>query len=96
MKYLGATVDVSSPEKGIFKIGMKIYTPEGKPMVSAPGVSYCATANVEIKKAGKPHQCDLDIYGSDADNFWKAGEYKVEIYDFEKGAILKTTTINIL
>lgn len=95
-KFIRASVGLTSSEKGIFKLGMKLINPNGKAMVATKGVEYCATANVEIKKANKPVECELSPYGSDAADFWKAGEYKVEIYDFEKGALLFTTTFNIL
>lgn len=95
-QYLKASLDVSSSEKGIFKIGMKIINPDGKPMIATKGVDYCSTKNLEIKKANKVQECELDSFGSDATDFWKAGEYKVEIYDFEKGAQLYATTFNIL
>ncbi len=96
IKYIKASLDVSSEEKGIFKLGMKIVNPDGKAMVATKGVDYCSTANIEIKKANKTQQCELGQYGSDAEDFWKAGEYNVEIYDFEKGAKLYSTTFNIL
>lgn len=96
IKYIKASLDVSSEEKGIFKIGMKIISPDGKAMVATKGVDYCSTTNIEIKKANKKQECDLDPFGSDDEGFWKAGEYKVEIYDFEKGAQLYTTTFNVL
>lgn len=96
VKYIKASLDVSSEEKGIFKLGMKIINPDGKPMVATKGVEYCSTTNIEIKKTNKTQECELDPYGSDEEGFWKAGEYKVEIYDFEKGAQLYSTTFNIL
>lgn len=96
IKYIKASLDVSSSEKGIFKIGMKIISPDDKVMVATKGVDYCSTTNIEIKKINKTQECDLDSYGSDAEDFWKAGEYKVEIYDFEKGVQLYSTTFNIL
>lgn len=95
-QFIKVSLDVSSSEKGIFKIGMKIFNPDGKAMVATKGVDYCSTTNIEIKKTNKVQECDLDQYGSDAPDFWKAGEYKVEIYDFEKGALLYSTTFNIL
>lgn len=95
-KYIKATIDVASSEKGIFKIGMKITSPDGKAMIATKGVDYCSTANVEIKKTNKKVECNLDPYGSDTPDFWKAGEYKVELYDFEKGVLLHSTTFNIL
>lgn len=95
-QYIKASIDVSSSEKGVFKIGMKITSPDGKAMIATKGVEYCSTANIEIKKINKPIECELAPYGSDTPDFWKAGEYKVELYDFEKGALLYSTTFNIL
>ena len=73
-KYIKASIDVSSSEKGIFKIGMKIINPDGKVMVATKGLEYCSTTNEEIKKVNK----------------------KVELHDFEKGALLHSTTFNVL
>lgn len=95
-QYIKASLDVSSEEKGLFKIGMRIISPDGKAMVATKGVDYCSTKNIEIRKINKTQECELDSYGSDAKDFWKAGEYKVEIYDFEKGVLLYSTTFNIL
>lgn len=97
IKYIKARLEVSSSEKGIFKIGMKIITPEGKPMVMTNnGMDYCGTVNIEISKVNKEQSCEIGPYGTEDASFWKAGEYKVEFYDFEKGALLGSTTFNIL
>lgn len=96
MRYIKTSLFVLSSEKGIFKLGMKIYNPDGKAMVATRGVDYSSTTNIEIKKVNKEQECILDSYGSDAEDFWKAGEYKVEIYDFEKGIKLYSTTFNVL
>ena len=95
-QYIKASLDITSTEKGIFKIGMKIFNPDGKAMVATKGAEYCSTTNIEIKKVNKKQVCDLDSYGSEKADFWKAGEYKVEIYDFEKGVLLYSTTFNVL
>lgn len=95
-RFIKASVNVSSSEKGIFKLGMRIVNPDGKAMVANKGVDYCSATNIEIKKTSKEQEYNLDSYGSDKPGFWKAGEYKVEIFDFEKGVQLFTTTFNIL
>lgn len=95
-KFIKASLFVTSPEKGIFKIGMKIINPNGKAMLAVKGFDYCSTVNVEINKPNKPQECILAPYGSDEAGFWNAGEYKVEIYDFENGSQLYSTTFNIL
>ena len=96
MRYIKTSLFVSSSEKGIYKLGMKLYNPDGKAMVATKGVEYSSTTNIEIKKVNKEQECILDSYGSDSEDFWKAGEYKVEIYDFEKGIKLYSTTFNVL
>ena len=73
-----------------------IINPDGKVMVATKGLEYCSTTNVEIKKVNKKVECELAPYGSDDADFWKAGEYKVELHDFEKGALLHSTTFNVL
>ena len=95
-QYIKASLDVSSSEKGIFKLGMKLTSPDGKAMVATKGVEYCSTSNIEIKKTNKEQVCELVPYGSEEKDFWKAGEYKVEIFDFEKGIQIYSTTFNIL
>ena len=89
-------VNVASKEKGLFKLGIKIYNPDNKPMVASKGNEYAATQNIEIKKTGKPIPIELPSYGSDREDFWKAGEYRVEIYDFETGVQLASETFNLL
>lgn len=94
--FIKTSVDVSSTEKGIFKLGMKITNPDGKAMIATKGVEYSSTSNIEIKKVNKAQKCELPPFGSESSDFWQAGEYKVEIYDFEKGKLLYSTTFNIL
>lgn len=89
-------VNVASKEKGLFKLGIKIYNPDNKPMVLSKGNEYAATQNIEIKKTGKPIPIELPSYGSDREDFWKAGEYRVEIYDFETGVLIASETFNLL
>lgn len=96
VKYIRTKLEIESTEKGIFKVGMKIFNPDKKAMIATKGVEYCTTSNIEIKKSNKKQEFILDSFGSNTDNFWKAGEYRVEIYDFEKGSKLYTTTFNIL
>lgn len=95
-RYIKARVKVSSTEKGLFKLGMKITNPDGKPMVATKGMDYSSTGNIELKKPKKDTEATLAPFGTDKPDFWKAGEYKVAIYDFEKGVQLFTTTFNIL
>lgn len=95
-RYIKAKVKVSATEKGIFKLGMKITSPDGKAMIATKGMDYSSTGNIEIKKAKKEIEAVLAPFGTDKPDFWKAGEYKVAIYDFEKGVQLYTTTFNIL
>lgn len=91
-----AEVAVEAAEKGVYKLGMKIYNPEGKIMLPKAGLEYTSTKNFTLPKAKRPYGVELDPYGSDASDIWKAGEYKVEIYDCEKGVLLLTDAFNIL
>lgn len=91
-----AEVALQATEKGVYKIGMKIYSPDGKIMLSKKGLEYTTTKNFTLPKANRLYGVELDPFGSDADDMWKAGEYKVEIYDCEKGALLMTDAFNIL
>lgn len=95
-KYIRTLVGVSSTEKGIFKIGMKIISPDGKPMVATKGSEYAATKNLEITKLNKPVQIELPPIGAENDKFWKAGEYKVDLYDYETGSLLYSISFNLL
>lgn len=91
-----AELELSASEKGVYKVGMKIYNPDGKIMLPKAGLEYTLTKNFNLPKANRPYGVTLDPYGSDAPDTWKAGEYKVEIYDYEKGALLKKESFNIL
>ena len=95
-KFIKTRLDVTCPDKGIFKLGLRIMDPSGKPMLPTRSVEYSVTVNLEISKANKAHMIEFDGFGSEKGGFWKAGEYKVEVYDFEKGALLYTTSFNIL
>lgn len=95
-RFIRASVFVSSSEKGIFKLAIKITAPNGKEMVARKGFDYASTANVTISKTNKPQQCDFGSYGEDNPDFWEPGEYKVEFYDYETGTMLHTASFNLL
>ena len=96
LRYVKPSIDVSTTEKGIFSIGVRIYDTNGKLMRPNSGTPYTVTTSVELGKKNKTEEADLDQYGSDEENFWKAGEYSVEIYDAQKGVKLYTTSFNVL
>lgn len=95
-RYIKSMVSITSREKGVFRIGMKIINPDGKPMVAHKGTEYATTKNIEITKTNKPVQVELPPFGSENDKFWKAGEYKVEFYDYESNVLLDTISFNLL
>lgn len=97
-KFIKEKVVVKADEPGIYKIGVRIYSPEGKIMLPQKSAEYTTATNftIEKKEKGKEIEVELDKYGEDKDNAWKAGEYKIEIYDFEKGALLYESTFNVL
>ncbi len=96
MRFIKTSVEVTSGEKGLYKLGVKIYNPDKRLMVATKGMEYATTSNIEIKKTDKPAFYEMEKYGDETPDFWKAGEYKVEVYDFEKGALIYNATFNIL
>lgn len=96
VRYIKASIDIEASEKGLYKVGMKLYNPDGRMMNAAKGVEYASTANVEITKKDKPMECEFRPYGSDEADFWKAGEYKVRIFDYETGSMIHETSFTIL
>ena len=101
IRFIKASLDVVSTEKGLFKLGMKVYyVPSDKPsgilVRNNNSSDYSATQNLEVKKTKKAIECVIGPVGSDADGFWEAGEYRVEIYDYETGSVIHSTTFNVL
>lgn len=96
LRFVKTSIDVSSVTKGYFNIGVRIFDTKGKLMRQNNASPYTFTTNIEITKKDKKEEIDLDQYGSDEDDFWKAGEYKVEVYDAKNGVKLYNTTFNVL
>lgn len=80
-------------ENAEFDLIIKVTKPNGKPIYQT-GKKYSAAMTVAIKKSKKLQDVEFDEFGSTEQGFWKAGEYKVEI--FESGDLIYTTTFNIL
>jgi len=95
-RYIRARIEMSSPVKGLFMVGMKIISPDGRVIKAVNGTNYTSTTNIEVKKKKKAVKYELEPFGSSDGAIWKAGEYKVEFYDVMQNNCFYSTTFNIL
>lgn len=95
-KFIKEKITIRTSEAGIFKVGVKIYSPDGKVMLPQKNADFTTTTNLSLSKKNKDVEVELDKFGEDKANAWKAGEYKIQFYDTEKDALLYETTFNVL
>lgn len=76
-----------------FTLQLRVIRPDGRPLY-LPGEKFTAEMPVSIEKSKKPQEIEFDMFGTDVDGFWKAGEYKLEV--LESGDVIYTTSFNIL
>lgn len=93
-RYLQERVELSAKNDGLYKLGMKLYTPEGKLLVPNKDARFTSITSINVPKANKINTYELLKFGSDNGNIWKAGEYKIEFY--EDDTVIYSSTINIL
>lgn len=73
---------------------IRIIRPDGE-MISQPGKTYSMEIPVEVKKSKKTIEWEVpDLFGSTKADFWKPGEYKVEVLDGL--TVIYTTDFNLL
>lgn len=73
---------------------IKVTAPDGEP-IYLPGKKYTAQIEVPYEKSKKADLIELpDVFGSEKEGFWKAGEYKFEILDAYD--VIYQTTFNLL
>ncbi len=73
---------------------IRVTAPDGKPFLKA-GKTYSLEMPVEIKKSKKKREWEsAELFGSPKEDFWKPGEYKVEVLDGV--TVIYTTEINML
>lgn len=92
--YLQERVEVTAKNDGVYKLGVKLYTPDGKLLVPYKDARFTTITTIDIQKANKPATFELLKFGSDKGDIWKAGEYKIEFY--EDDTKIYTDAINIL
>lgn len=94
-KYIQARIEMQpwKDKDSQFKIQLKVTRPDGNPIL-LPNKKVTAEEEITILKSRKNQMIELDQFGSSKEGFWKAGEYKVEV--FENGDIIYTTSFNIL
>ena len=72
---------------------VRIVRPNGLAIVEK-GSLFTLESTTKLEKTKKPFSIEFQPFGSDKDGFWKAGEYKVEIY--EGGQPLYSGTLTLL
>lgn len=93
-QFLQPRITVVAEKKGLYKIGVRIYTPAGKLLLPAEGARYTNITPIEVKKADKPETFNLLKFGSRDSEIWEPGEYKIEFYEDDN--CIYTDAINIL
>lgn len=76
-----------------FEIKVRFINPKGE-IMTYKGSKYVIEEDIELKKSKKDQVFELQEYGSQENGFWKAGEYKVEVY--EGGHMIYDTRFNML
>lgn len=93
-RYLQERVELSAKNDGVYKLGVKLYTPDGKLLVPNMEARFTTITTIDVPKANKSHTYELLKFGSDNGSIWKAGEYKIEFY--EDDTKIYSESINIL
>lgn len=92
--FLQEKLTLTAEKTGVYKIGVKLYAPNGKLLVPEAGAKYTTTTLVHVAKANKEAAYELNKFGADDSKVWKAGEYKIEFYNEDE--LIYSDAINIL
>lgn len=93
-RYLQERVELSAKDNGAYKLGIKLYTPDGKLLVPNEDARFTTITTINVQKANKTNTYELLKFGSDDGKVWKAGEYRIDFY--EDDTKIYSNTINIL
>lgn len=93
-RYLQEKVTLKASKEGVYKLGVKLYTPDGKLLLPAKGARFTTITTIDVQKANKPAEYELLMFGSNNGKIWKAGEYKIEFYEDDMN--IYSDAINIL
>lgn len=83
LKFIKTRLTIKPSKKGVFKIAMKIVTPDGKTLVPNRDATYTTVSTIEAKKTS-PEEYTLDIFGTDKGGLWVPGNYKVYFYEDDR------------
>lgn len=81
MEFVQPKIKYTADNKGSFKIGVKIYTPDKKLLLPSKDARYTIVSTVKANKIDKELEQDLDIFGSTEKDAWEPGEYIIEYYE---------------
>lgn len=93
-QFLQPRVELKANKKGVYKVGVRIYNPDGKLLVPSADSRFTTISTVNVKKDNKPEDYDLLKFGSRESDVWKAGEYVIKFY--EDDTIIYEDKIHIL
>ncbi len=93
MKFLVEKVTVTAKTSGEYLIGLKIYNPKNKLILSAKGQEYTVSQEVKINKTDKEQTFTMPVFGTDDSSFWIPGDYRIEVYG--NGEQIGRKTFNI-
>ncbi len=80
-KFLGENITITADVPGETVIGLKIYNPQGKFIAPSKESLYTVELPVEIKKNKKEYDFDMPLFGTNNEDFWTPGIYRIEIYE---------------
>lgn len=80
-RFIREKITVRANEAGKYYIGVKLYNPEGKLIVPNKHSEFTTVTPIEIKKANKEVDVELNAFGTPDTSFWTPGVYRLEIYD---------------
>ncbi len=91
--YIRPKVSLKAKQKGVYKVEMKIITPEGKVMVPTKEAIYTTVSTVDVKSKDFK-EYELEKFGYNKTDNWLPGEY--HIIFMEDGNTIYEDSFNIL
>ncbi len=92
--FLQPKVTLKADQSGMYKVGMKLYTPNHKLLLPSKDARFTTISTIKVAKGNKEAEYDLLKFGSKNPDDWAPGEYKIEFY--EDDTLIYTDAINIL
>lgn len=93
-QFIQEKVSLTADKAGMYKVGVRLYNPEGKLLVPNDKARFTTISTIDVKKAGKEADYDLLKFGSKDSEIWLPGEYKIEF--FEDDTRIFSDSIHIL